>query len=110
MLYFVEMRYVRLDSLERITLECGYKNHPKSHFRQRCQCLLLSDEGWSVKDIAKLFHTRTRTIYAWMDRWENMGIVGLMILPGRGVKPKLSILDKELTEIVKKKLDNSPAV
>lgn len=103
MLYFVEMRYVKLVSLDRVTLENGYKNHSKFHFRQRCKALLLSDEGWSVKDIAKLFHTRTRTIYTWMSRWESMGIVGLMILPGRGIKPKLSTLDTNLIEMVKKK-------
>jgi len=32
-----------------------------------------------------------------------MGIVGLMILPGRGLKPKLSVQDKELVKMIKKK-------
>jgi hypothetical protein len=31
-----------------------------------------------------------------------MGIVGLMILPGRGLKPCLSIADKKVVDMVKK--------
>lgn len=96
------MRYLKLESLERETLEQCYRNHSKFHVRQRCQALLLSDEGWQVKDIAKLFKVRTRTVYDWMNRWTDMGIVGVMILPGRGLKPALSINDEDLVETVKK--------
>ena len=93
-----------------MTLEEGYKNHVKSHVRQRCQALLLSDEGWQVKQIAKLYHTRSRTIYTWMNRWQDMGLAGVMILPGRGVKPKLSIQDQLVVEKVKKKRSDTPEV
>lgn len=97
------MRYVKLSQTERTTLEEGYKNHTKSHVRQRCQALLLSDEGWKVPEIARLHHVRTRTIYTWMNRWQEKGIVGLMILPGRGLKPKLSVEDEQMVAVVKKK-------
>lgn len=97
------MRNIRLKENERTMLEACYENHPKSHVRKRAQSLLLSDADWAVKQIATLHQTRTRTIYTWFDRWEEMGIVGLLILPGRGLKPKLSITDKDLVEIVKKK-------
>ena len=97
------MRYIQLTQSERITLEEGYKNHAKFHVRQRCQALLLSDEDWQVKQIAKLNHVRTRTIYTWMDRWQEMGLIGVMILPGRGVKPKLSVQNQAMVEKVKKK-------
>ena len=103
MVYFSLMRYIQLTASERETLENGYEHHPKPHFRKRCQALLLSDEGWQVKEIAKLHHVRSRTIYTWMDRWEDMGIAGVMILPGRGIKPRLSVKDKDLVETVKKK-------
>lgn len=97
------MRYIKLTNYERETLEEGYKRHAKFHVRQRCQALLLSDEGWPVKQIAQLHHVRSRTIYTWMNRWQDMGLVGVMILPGRGVKPKLSVQDQELVAVVKKK-------
>ncbi len=59
MLYILRMRYIKLTDLERETLEEGYKHHTKSHVRQRCQSLLLSDEDWPVKQIAQLHHVRT---------------------------------------------------
>jgi transposase len=96
------MRFSTLTPEEKETLEQGYRNHPKFHVRQRFHSILLSNDGWQVKDIAKLYNTRTRTIYTWMDRWRNMGIVGLMILPGRGLKPCLSITDKNVVDTVKK--------
>ena len=97
------MRYIKLTKCERETLEECYKGHAKFHVRQRCQALLLSSEGWSVKQIAQLHHVRSRTIYTWMNRWQAMGLIGVMILPGRGVKPKLSGQDQGVVEVVKKK-------
>lgn len=97
------MRNIRLQENEQKMLEDCYEHHPKSHVRKRAQSLLLSDADWPVKQIAALHQTRTRTIYTWFDRWEKMGIAGLLILPGRGLKPKLSITDKDLVKIVKKK-------
>ncbi|MCH2081248.1 MAG: helix-turn-helix domain-containing protein [Saprospiraceae bacterium] len=99
-----------LSTAERTTLENGYKHHPKHHFRQRCQAMLLSDSGEPIPKIAELFKVRTRTIYTWMDRWTSSGIVGLMILPGGGVKSKLRINDSNLVELVKKKRRNMPVV
>jgi transposase len=98
------MRYIELSTTEKETLENGHRNHSKSHFRQRCQALMLSNEGWQVKQIAELNHVRTRTIYTWMNRWQDKGVAGLMILPGRGLKPKLSVEDEPMVAMVKKKL------
>ena len=97
------MRYIKLLETERKTLEEGYKNHAKYHFRIRCHALILSDEGIQVKEIAKIYKTRTRTIYTWFDRWIKMGLAGLMILPGRGLKPKLSVHDTNMVNTIKKK-------
>jgi len=105
MIYIWIMRYVNLIITEQKTLEEGYKNHPKAHFRLRCQTLLLSHEGMSVTELAKITKTRTRTIYTWMDRWEQMGITGLMILKGRGVKAKLNEHDENLLTTIKKSKD-----
>ena len=97
------MRIIELTKSERETLEHCFKYHPKAHVRKRAQSLLLLDENWTIKQVATLHHIRTRTIYTWLDRWQNMGIIGLMILSGRGLKPKLKITDESLIEIVKKK-------
>jgi len=97
------MRKTKLTKSEERTLQEGYKNHSKAHFRLRCHALLLSNEGMSVKAITTITKTRTRTIYTWMDRWNERGIMGLSILSGRGIKATLSDEDKELITLIKKK-------
>ncbi len=97
------MRTIKLTNIEKETLEHCFKNHEKAHVRNRAHCLLLMDENWTVKQLAKLYHVRTRTIYTWLNRWQTMGIVGLMILPGRGGKPQLDVNDESLVNTVKKK-------
>lgn len=96
------MRNIKLTISEYQTLLEGYKNHPKAHFRLRCHALILSDEGMSVKSIMKITKTRSRTIYTWMDRWERMGVIGLTILQGRGIKATLSDKDEDLIALIKK--------
>jgi len=96
------MRKIKLTTSEEITLQEGYKNHPKAHFRLRCHALILSNEGMSVKDITTITKTRTRTIYTWMNRWNEKGIMGLTILRGRGIKAILSDQDEELINLLKK--------
>ncbi len=104
------MRYISLQAGEKKTLEEGLKNHPKHHVRQRFQALALSGEGWQVKSISRLLKVRTRTVYTWMDKWEKLGLVGLMMKRGCGLKPKLSIQDGEMVELVKKKHGSMPGV
>jgi transposase len=92
---------------ELVTLQEAQKNAPKAHFRTRCHAIELSDRGKSVPYIADLLQTRTDTVYTWINRWESMGLVGLMILPGRGLKAKLNTLLieplQESVELIKKK-------
>lgn len=100
---------------ELVTLQEAQKNSAKAHFRVRCSAIELSNRGKSVSYIADLLVTRTDTIYTWMNRWESIGIVGLMILPGRGVKAKLdTLLTEQTTEseetlaLIKKKVAANP--
>ena len=97
------MRYIQLTEKEEKMLSYEYANNLKHYFRQRCQALLLSNEGVSVPQIAKLLKTRTRTIYEWMNRWESKGLSGLYIIDGRGRKATLSSTDESLVKKVKKK-------
>jgi len=99
--YFPPMKKGSLTDLGRQTLEECFKNHPKAHVRHRCHALLLLDRGERVKTVATLYETRTRTIYTWIKRWELMGIAGLFIFPGRGLKPTLDILNEVIIEHVK---------
>ena len=103
------MRYIEpLSDAEKITLEEGYRNHKKPHFRNRCKSLLMSNEGYSVPEIARFFKTRTRTIYEWFNRWETKGLVGLMIHPGRGGVAALDNCNVEDVTLIKNIIAENP--
>ena len=103
------MRYITaLNTEEKATLEEGYRNHEKHHFRARCKSILMSDNGVSVPAIAHFFETRTRTVYSWFSRWEEMGIVGLMILPGRGRTAALAHCNVEEIRIIEEAVRENP--
>ncbi len=93
---------------EKKTLEQGYRNHSKPHFRNRCQSILLSFDGYVVSEIAKLHKVRTRTIYTWFNDWENHGIMGLMTVKGQGIKAKLDSLTKQQIIQVKQTIKEDP--
>lgn len=100
------MRSIELTKKDKEALGYEYANHSKHYFRQRCQALLLNNDGVKVPQIAKILKVRTRTIYEWMNRWKAKGMKGLYIVSGRGRKPTLSIKDEALVKKVKKKRDN----
>lgn len=103
------MRYISpLPPEIRLTLEEGSRNHNKPHFRDRCKSILMSADGYKVPDIAGLFKVRSRTIYTWFDRWEEMGIAGLMILPGRGIKAPLDNVDDQQVKQIRKTIKLNP--
>jgi transposase len=102
---------LRISSLpleERITLEEAHKNSLKKHFRDRCQCILLSSEGFTVKNLASVYKTRTRTIYTWIHRYNEMGFLGLKIQPGRGLKSTMNSLTTEQIELIKAEIVLNP--
>jgi transposase len=87
---------------ELVTLQEAQKNSKKAHFRTRCMAVELRlSRNKSVAYIADLIQVQENTIYEWLFRWETMGIVGLMILPGRGVKAAMdSLLEKPNEESI----------
>ncbi|MEY4903362.1 MAG: hypothetical protein RLZZ292_1177 [Bacteroidota bacterium] len=70
-----------LSEEEKATLECAFQNHPKFHFRNRVQAILLREKGLSIEELSSIFNTRTHTIYEWLRRYEARGFIGLMIRP-----------------------------
>lgn len=89
----MQKRFIQLTIKEVITLQEGRKNGAAYLFRQRCHCLLLSSEGYEVKDLAQVCAVSPITIYSWLNRWETSGLVGLKDKPGRGRKPIFSAAD-----------------
>lgn len=95
------MRFVKLSEAELVTLQEGHKNGSQFQFRNRCQCLVFSQQGKTVSELAQFFEVSRITIYSWFDRWQKSGLVGLMNRPGRGRKPILSLQNRAHIESVK---------
>ncbi len=89
----MQKKFIQLSEAEKITLQEGMKNGKSHLFRERCHSLLLSADGYGVKDLAEVFRVSQIMIYNWLRRWEKGGLVGLRDLPGRGRKPILQSAD-----------------
>ncbi len=85
----MQKKFIKLNEAEKITLQEGNKNGKAKAFQQRCHCLLLSSEGYQVKELARIFRVSEICVYGWLRRWERSGIVGLRDKQGRGRKPIL---------------------
>ena len=100
----MKKKFIELSEVEKITLQEGEKNGTATTFRQRCQCLRLSSEGYQVKELAQVFQVSEICVYSWFKRWEAGGIVGLRDKAGRGRKP---ILRAEDLSIIKEKVQEN---
>ena len=96
-------RYIKLSTEEEIAVNNGIKFGKTHHFRERSRAIDFSNKGQTVPQIAFLLEKRCETIRQWFDKWELLGLAGLDIQPGRGLKPTLNIKDEELKAEVKKK-------
>jgi transposase len=97
-----------LSESEILSLENIIKSGEKAHFRDRCQCILLSNRHYKVKDLSDLYQVRTRTIYTWIHNYERLGISSLNICAGRGVKAKLDTLSEDNIALLKKEIALHP--
>ena len=102
------MRFVKLTESELITLQEGHKNHPQFQFRNRCFCLILSNQGKTVTELTQFFEVSRITIYSWFDNWKTGGICALMNKPGQGRKPILSVQNPKHISEVKKAARKNP--
>ena len=91
------MRYIILKTEEIEALESCSKNSNNT-IRKRSQCLLLSNQGRTIIDLASIFDVDRRTIERWFDNWEKEGVGSLPITAGRGVKTRLKGLEDVLSE------------
>jgi len=93
------MRYVTLKTEEIEALELSSKN-ANNFIRKRSQCLLLSNQGRTIIDLASIFDVDRRTIERWFDKWEKEGLNSLPITAGRGVKTRLKGLEEVLSKLL----------
>lgn len=96
-----------LNDTEKSMLEEGWKNGKSHVFRNRCQGILMSHQGYDAKAISNLFSVRKRTVYEWLKNWKKSGIIGLITKPGQGRKPRLCIQNEEHIKVVEKAVLNA---
>ena len=101
----MKKKFIQLEESEKITLEAGHKNGKTKAFQERCHCLLLSNKGYKVKELARIFRVSDISVYNWFRRWEKGGIVGLRDKEGRGRKPIL--MPQDLPQIKKQVQENA---
>ena len=85
-------RTVLLSPEERGQLEQITKSDPKPYRRERAAALLKIAAGEVAAQVARTGLLRRRkpeTVYRWLDRFEEEGLAGLTLQPGRGRKPAL---------------------
>ncbi len=87
-------RYINLTERERSKLEIGYKSGKKNTFRTRCHYILLSDQGFSMKEICKIHSISQISLGKWYTRYEEQGIEGLHTAKGPG-RPQIVRIDNE---------------
>lgn len=94
-------RYIEnLTEQEIAALEQGRKAEGSYQLRDRCHAILLSFSGKTVPEIADIFNIHIQSVYSWFNRWESNGFLGLKNESGQGRKPKISIDNKEHSDII----------
>ena len=72
-------------------LGAGHKQGTSYPYRNRCQAILLSAEGYSLQELEVLFQVKELSIYQWFNRFEAHGVAGLSNRSGQGRKPLLKL-------------------
>jgi len=82
-------RYIRPLTLAEVgALKQLYRRTDNAAIRTRCQMILLSAEGHSIADIARLTFFDEDAVRYWFDRYEAHNLAGLEDRPRCGRPPK----------------------
>jgi transposase len=73
---------------EKLSLRELYRQTDKADLRTRCQMILLSVEGYSTAEIARLTFYEEDSVLYWFDRYEAENLTGLEDRPRSGRPPK----------------------
>ena len=65
------MRFMKDLSQETLSLlQRMYRQSQYYRVRQRAHCIILSYQGYTAKELQKIFQVNLLTIYHWFDTWE----------------------------------------
>ena len=98
------MRFITDLSFEtQSLLKRFYTMSVKHETRQKAQCILLSNKGFSINRLVELFDVHLNTVYNWLDNWDNEGVLSLYHKRGQGRRPLLAnIKSQEIKDLVVK--------
>lgn len=91
------MKFVApLTETEKKMLGDYFNDHPSPRVRKRAHSILLSERGYTIDEIAKLYQVDRDTVSRWFDRWQEEGGEGLLDRPRSGCPPKLQAEEQEM--------------
>lgn len=76
-------------------LQKVYQKSKHHRVRQRAQCMLLSHQGYTIKELSNIFQVDRITIYHCFDHWESRRFAGLYDRKGKGRPPLFNQAQKE---------------
>ena len=85
-----------LTAIERASLQAMNRHHRHAATRQRAHGVLLSSDGWSVKEITAILGVNRQSVASWQHAWEQQGLCGLLDKPRGGRPPRLNAAEVEL--------------
>jgi transposase len=72
------MRFVRgLSPETKKLLERIYRESKYIQTRERAKCIILSFQGFSMKQLIAIFGISRKTLHNWLSKWENEKFIGL---------------------------------
>jgi transposase len=80
-------RFISLSATELTELRHALKTSKSHTLRSRCQLVLMSNSRFAIDDIAETEGTTRQTVMRWLDRYEDLGIDGLVTAKGQGRPP-----------------------
>ena len=90
---------------QEITVNQMYQHHPNRRYRQRAHMVLLSAQGYSQKEIARIVRVTPRTVGRYVKRYKKRGFLGLYDAPIPGRPPKVT---RDIQEHIDKCLETNP--
>jgi transposase len=97
-----------LSEEEKQSLKKGHTYGKSPLFRRKCHCVLLNHSGKTMTELASFFGVSLQSVRIWIRQWEQYGLEGLKLKPGRGRPPKLDATSDRQINVVKTLIKNEP--
>ena len=87
-----KIKSILLTEIDRLALSKGMRDGKTFSYRQRCEIILLKADNRTSKDVANKVGCCEVSVNNWMKRFQEQGMIGLVLRKGRG---RRSILEKD---------------